>query len=398
MAQSLQVINADGTALDVKITGNSKKTYPPVPLLDGLSIMSTFSYRSTVPTTGQVAIGTLMPPVSLGDTLIEMKGSLSANNQALVFTSVNGDIDGILPSQVASYDLSPNNAIPIEYPGQQGGGSSYGFFANNGDGTTIVRISGTISGYKITNDLNREATRVLFCYGDSTYGPTVNADVVKDQFWMWQLRDFLGQHTSTEEVWRICKKAVGGQPSTGFDKLLKTGRLLASREDVILWGLGINDQAQSVSVATYIANFKNFYKRKRLDSPHALIIYAAPTPVQLTSRENALNVYRLALAAEIQNMITNTGSSNPLGRPDTMLASIDLSKAFDRTILSPTPYATSDGSGGDALHPGTVLAQTAIANKLYNGVNFDGSLTNFGGAPYRDGGIKQLVSAGIYSI
>lgn len=359
--------------------------------IEGEPYAKSMVYRGTVPASGTTTIGQLADDIGKANILVDLEGSVYTNAQIRLFSGMNSDPDSVYTSAVNNFDVPPGGVAPLMYKTPLSGLQA-GFSANNGDGTTAIVVGGNIYGIKIINDLNESATKVMTIYGDSTYGPTVDPIVDKDQYWMWILRDWLTANSTTKEVYRIGKKAFGGKTSTDLNKLLKTGRLLFPQEDFIFWGMGINDAGQNITTPVYIANFKAFYKRKRLDNPNAYIFYLSSTPVQLTSRNDSINTYRLALATEIQNMVTNTSGANPLGRTDDKLFAIDLNLAFDRTVLSPSPYAASDGAGGDALHPGTVLSQAAIGNKITTGLNFNGTLTNFGGGSFTSGGLQQLLA------
>ena len=110
----------------------------------------------------------------------------------------------------------------------------------------------------------------------------------------------------------------------------------------------------------------------------SILIFLGTSPAQNVTRNTNLDVYRNAmadfvLAKQAQGM--------------TKIYGIDLGKSFDRTIAS--NYVTTDGTGGDALHPGNIVSQAGIANKLITGSNYDGTLTNFGGK-LPDGGLMQL--------
>jgi hypothetical protein len=371
--------------------------------LEGFPKNTSFMFRGAIQS-GTTALGNLIPNMSKADVLVEGEGYVYSDSKVRAFSSVNTDPDGVYPSLLSNFDLTASSILPVKYKTPMSALQG-GFSANGGDGSTPVNVGGNLSAIQVTNDINPSATKVLLAYGDSTFAPTTDDILNKEDYWMFLLRTWLSTNTSNKEVWRVVKKAIGGKTSIDFDKLLKTGRLNLPQEDLILWGFGINDQSQNTGnptagIANYIAAFKRFYTAKRINNPNSVIVYLGPTPVQLNSRETALSSYRVALATEISKMISNTDASNPLGKPDTMLFGIDLSLAFDRTSLTPGPYGpytSTDGTGGDALHPGTVAAQYAIFNKIANGANFNGTSTNFGGI-LPAGGLNQLIAAKKFSI
>jgi lysophospholipase L1-like esterase len=288
--------------------------------------------------------------------------TLTASDDCTVFTSANGDIDGISNSTLQSLFLPARTPVPF--------GGAYPFYSlNHGFGLYAdsakaaagksVTIGYSMSGVQICNDLNFNAKKKIVWYGDSITAYTWNTIGLNNCF-PFAVRNWLIANSPKKNSCRLVNMGISGKKGTDFQTLWTDDIYNIDDPDIIFWQLGTNDASQSVgttafaNAVTYAAN----YKQQRW--PNATMVFLGSTPRQDNTAETLLATYR---AAEVTALAAF--SSDP------KIIYISLANAFDRTATFSTIWASSD-TAGNGLHPGTVLSHTGIVNTITAGLTSAG--------------------------
>lgn len=188
-----------------------------------------------------------------------------------------------------------------------------------------------LTGYKITDDLNFSASKVVLAIGDSLLngtGPTKTANS-----WVVKL---LAKMKEQADV-RLINMSVSGSGTANWEEMIDGGRLDAVQQaDVILYAVSVNDAGAGTTAAAYRARLEKLLAWKNKKFPNALMIIYGTTPLEnSTSHSNAET-----LRAEAADFVSDTNSPR--------LKYCNLGAAFTRT--DSTKYIVSD-SPGNRVHP-----------------------------------------------
>lgn len=197
-----------------------------------------------------------------------------------------------------------------------------------------VTYTSTISAnaIRITDDLNFSADHLILAVGDSTLngtGPTST-----QAMWPFLARDYLrGEGHNC----RVVLKSVSGSTSSEHEAWRKAGwhRSVLQRPSMGFYNLGLNDAANAVPLATYLANVQAFWNDWKTWVPNAPLIVVAPTPLESDTKEAAAAVYRSAVVDWVASVDSpKLKVANP-------------SALWDRKVTS--NYAATD-TAGERVH------------------------------------------------
>lgn len=326
-------------------------------LQEGMPYLSSSFFSGNIPSANQGNVGAMIGNFGTPYVILNGKGIITSTKDVLLYSATNGDIT-VGNSTLSSYLIPAGGLVNIEYQTPMwplsAGFSIYGDAAQSG---TPVKIGFHFSGIKILNDLNFNAKRKIFWMGDSVTDFTANA-IGTSNFYQFQVRDWLTKN-STIGDYRLTQKAWGGRTSNDFNKLLINGSLYVESPNFIFYQLGINDANQAIGTTAYVANMQRIIAYKQTYWKDAILVFLGSTTVQLSSRETTLDTYRTAMA----NMVTAAN--------DPKVKYISLANAYDRTATPATIWAASDIAltSTDALHPGTLLSHTGIANTITSAIS-----------------------------
>lgn len=231
----------------------------------------------------------------------------------------------------------------LNYPLQ-----SVSFFASP-VAPAVGKIWGTTSYTMMTNDLDFEAESTMVWVGDSVSAGTVNADLLKEQFYQHLVKKFIRDQTGFRL--RLATYAKGGTQTNSMVTMLNNNHVRSSSPKFIFVQYGINDQSQSLGTTLYKSNLNRLFLWKKYKHPDAILVCLDATPVEGNTRETALDAYRSAMSEVVA------------ASADSKIKYISMKDCYDRTLGSAI-WATSDGAGSDRLHPGTALAHTGMANRI----------------------------------
>lgn len=307
----------------------------------------------TITTANQNNLMTLAPNLGELYLAVNAKGAFSSDQDIRVFFSSNAENTGTISATLINLFLPKNGVVPFSFEKPFSNMPQLGVYADAAATTPIpFKLGYTFSGLKVINDLNFSAEKKVYWLGDSITAGTANTIGVKN-YYQFQVRDWLSRN-SNGGTYRLTQKAFGGKTSVDFDTLLTYNYLFVDNPDIIFYQLGVNDQSQSVSIATYKSNLENIITYKNTFWKNAILVFLGTTPTQQEARNTALNAYRTAMS----EVVSASGNSK--------VKFINLADSFDRTASPTTIWATSDSptTNTDCIHPGTLLAHTGIANTI----------------------------------
>lgn len=187
------------------------------------------------------------------------------------------------------------------------------------------------SGWRITDDLDFDAPKVVMFVSDSTMngtGPTKTATM-----WPFLFKKRLRELGTRA---RICLKSVSGATSADHEGWRAAGYHDIARADLIVYAVGINDAGDAVSDSAFVANLTAFWQWASKRYPKAKVVICGVTPLENNTSETRAAGLRTA------------ASDYVTGVADERLKYINLGSAFDRTVSS--NYAASDTPGA-RVHP-----------------------------------------------
>lgn len=231
-------------------------------------------------------------------------------------------------------------------------GKSISILAQEGDGATTWKISLSVTGTMIANDLDFTAPgRALIVWDSIGKNTSVPYTIRQDQVWQYLLRDGL---TTTRGIkYQIINKSLSGKTGIDFDKVMAEGMLDVEGVTDIFWGLGVNDAIQATGTSAFGTAVTNFINYKKKYFPKVRLYMCGATPLQNNTTEATLATYRTAMS----NAVSTAA--------DPLVKYINLANSFDRTVDG--NYASTD-TPGSKIHPASVTAHAGIANTLIAGL------------------------------
>jgi hypothetical protein len=231
-------------------------------------------------------------------------------------------------------------------------GKSISILGAEGDGTTTWKVSLSVSGTMIANDLDFNAHgRALIIWDSIGKNTAVPYTVRQDQLWQYLLRDGLTDLYSKK--YQIVNKSLSGKTGLDFDKIMSEGGLDIDGITDMFWGLGVNDAVNATGTSNFGAACTSVINWKKRYAPKARLYMCGATPLQNNTTEATLATYRTAMASAV------TSAADPL------VKYTSLATAFDRTIAG--NYALTD-TPGSGIHPVTIVAHAGIANTIIAGL------------------------------
>jgi len=228
-------------------------------------------------------------------------------------------------------------------------GSAISGSVRDGDNTTSLMASITMSGYFVTADLNYNAKKVALFIGDSimrgttmgstpytSYATTLTSTSPMDHF-AFQVRNHFQQRG---EDLRILIKAMGSYSAREMGYWLKNGWLDVPQADIIFYQLGVNDSTKGTTNQQFTDEMNRLIDWRNRLFPNSKLVLVGPTPLNNTTNETTLAGYR-----SIQSSLANINNN---------IYYLDLSNSFDRTVI--TNYTASDG-----VHP-NIANNISVAN------------------------------------
>lgn len=290
------------------------------------------------------------------DPASRIKLAIMGNTDGSTFWTDPGSGIRMLSGQRATFDISGGLAPEAAQ-----------LYVSGGDGVAQIVLSATLVYKSGTNDYRFDADHTVGWIGDSICGPTANADLVQSDYHHFATVTWLMLNSTKKEIFRLCNIASGGRSSVNYNDLLNKGGVGSNPVNLSIefYQMGMNDLGGSIPTATYKANIKRWIKHRKANYPGIVLVLLGTTPAQSATRQANLDPYRIALAeCVLEEQALTDGTS--LGE---RIIGIDLGHCFDRT--NPARWATSDGTGGDALHPGDVTANRQMYEKICLGTDFD---------------------------
>lgn len=197
---------------------------------------------------------------------------------------------------------------------------------------TNTYIRAAMVGYKVTDDFNYGADKVMLWLGDSITADGTGPSAKTNQY-DWRT---LNYHKDAGRSVRMVNLSIGGSTSTQFERLRAHGNLDQPQVDHVYYTLGANDASQGVAAATYKANVAAAIAWKKSRYPKATMTVFGMTPQE--NDANEANAATLRTAAS--DAVTEAA--------DAKVKFLDLGAAFDRKVAG--NYATSD-TAGSRIHP-----------------------------------------------
>lgn len=199
--------------------------------------------------------------------------------------------------------------------------------------TASVEVNITASGWRVTDDFNFSADKVMLLLGDSRFngtGPTVKYKNIQ-----WQMlryfRDVIGLDC------RYVNKSVSGAGTSFFEQRRLRGDFdELPNVDLIWYSLGVNDASYGVSSSTTSANLDKIIAWKKAYWPNATLVLEGPTPLENNTHEAAAAVIRTAMSDKVT------------AAADSKIKFFNAGGIFDRTVAS--NYASTD-TAGSRVHP-----------------------------------------------
>jgi lysophospholipase L1-like esterase len=191
------------------------------------------------------------------------------------------------------------------------------------------------TGWRLTDDLDYGAPKVIMVVGDSIVNGQYGATQTKD-WWPMLFKSAIGL---TGQRARVVLKSTHGSNTTQHETWRANGYHNIAQCDLCFYALGANDAVGGASGATYTANLTAFWNWYRFRYPNGKMIVLGPAPIENdTSEANAV-----AIRAAAASYVSSVASSR--------LAYVDLGSAFDRTLESAVYY--SFDTPGSRIHPNT---------------------------------------------
>lgn len=187
----------------------------------------------------------------------------------------------------------------------------------------------SLGGVRVCNDFAFDADKTMLVIGDSMSngtGPSYGSDQ-----YTFIVRDWLySQGKST----RCMLKGSGSYTSANITALRKTGQLMPTAPDLVLYNIGIND----ASLAAFQAEFPSILAHKQKYWPNAKMICLGMTPKQGASEASVSVPIRSYMASTISAL------------NDSKIYYCSLANAF--SSVGDTYYMTTDGTTNTSrIHP-----------------------------------------------
>lgn len=245
--------------------------------------------------------------------------------------------------------LLKSNTMSVPMKSISYAGGVFSVSARNGDGTTALALSASLSATRITADLNFNADKVIMWIGDSivrgsSMGGT-NGTVTPEDHFAFQVRN----HFQSRGIdCRLVLKAMGGQKSTDMEYWRKQGWFNIQQADVIFYQLGVNDIA-ATTPTQFEAVLNEIVSWRDRVFPKSKLVFVGDTPLNPNGSETPL----VALRAKKQLVASQNANKN--------VYYLTLENAFDRTVLS--NYTANDGT-----HP-NIASNLLIGNTIKAWIN-----------------------------
>lgn len=242
------------------------------------------------------------------------------------------------------------------------------FGVTRGDGTTPMDFTLALDMYRMTNDFNFSANKVILWIGDSiTRGTNLSATggiltgdgsnllttaLSPEDHFTFQVRNYL----QTQGVdCRLVNKAMGDMDSFTLEAWRKRGWLDIDQADIIFYQMGMNcAQNPAITDSVYINNLNKIIELRNRKFKNSPIVFVGDSPTNDDTRHNRLTQLR-ALKAAKANISDN-------------IYYVTLEDIFDRKVLS--NYNSNDG-----VHP-NVASNILMSNKINTYLTNTSSLLN----------------------
>jgi len=212
----------------------------------------------------------------------------------------------------------------------------------------VTAVAGGV-GYRVTDDFDYGANRVILFIGDSV-GEGSGASA-KETTLMWQIRQWY-RETQGVRV-RVVNLCNGGSNSSQGEAKRLDSLFDLDQVDMIVYNHGINDSNSSTLPSTYTGNIQKMITWKQKVFPNAHMLIQGITPIEDNTRNGYAEVLRSASATLIEN--TN----------DPLITYVETKNSFDR--LNPSFYTVTDVPG-QRVHPNdtgySLIFTTAIQPHL----------------------------------
>lgn len=331
---------------------NDKSRLETILLQEGYNMNNSGIWSGTISASNQANILTLGPNDASPYVFFKPKITLTATETVSLYSSMNGDATGELPSALNSVLVPKNSVNNISFENYLHPlASGWNIYGDSTQVGVAVKVGLTFSSIRMLNDFNFNAPRKIYWMGDSITAFTANP-IGNSNFYQFQVRDWCAKKYG--QGFRLTQKAWGGKTSTSFNNLLVQGSLYVDDPTIIFYQLGVNDSSQSVNTTIYRSNIDNMIRYKKAFWPNAIMVFLGSTPTQQTLRNTNLDAYRTAMAASV------TAAADP------NVKFLNLATSFDRTATPSTIWAGTDvpATNTDCLHPGTLISHTGIANTI----------------------------------
>lgn len=209
---------------------------------------------------------------------------------------------------------------------------------------TTTWMWATAEGTQIYDDLHYSAKKVILWVGDSVNAGT--GITAKTKGCEWGVRQFL--RAQGNDV-RLSNRSIGSTTTAIHESFRNNGHYDATKPDLIVYSLGINDAIGSSSSVT---NAQAFMDWKQTVFPNAKLLMVGPTGLNNNTNETTLATYRSNLSAAV------TAENDP------NISYLSLLSAFDRTTLSNYGNSTDGVHPNDASHAAMLALYTAKLTAL----------------------------------
>jgi len=308
-------------------TKNVADTHHAMLVREGMPI-----FNSSTNTAGVIASGNSLGLffVNAGHAYWVENLTLSSNEAIRVLVTVSASGIPATGATGMNYRLDIPAGVPIILP--------FNRFLYERTTITITTQTTTTSGFtfvtsmqgvRVCNDFAFDAAKIMLVIGDSISngtGPTYGSDQ-----YTFIVRDWLySQGKST----RCILKGSGSYNSANITALRKSGQLMPTAPDLILYNIGIND----ASLAAFQAEFPSILAHKQKFWPNAKMICLGMSPRQGASEASISVPIRSYMASTISAL------------NDSKIYYCSLASAF--SSVGDTYYMTTDGTTNTTrMHP-----------------------------------------------
>lgn len=286
--------------------------------------------------TVNVAIATAQGPALIGKAVLieEISASLSAPGIAQIQIAASADtrFPGFLKQAVITA-TAVSFKVNLMVRGLLNGNSNVTLNVRNNMTAGSVDYYGAVSasGYRITDDLDLSAPKVVMFAGDSLLngtGPTKTATMWAFLFKK-KLRD-LGTRA------RVCLKTVSGSTTGEHEAMRAAGYHDIAKVDLGVYALGVNDAGAAVADATYLVNLTAYWEWFSKRYPLATLVVCGVPPLENNTSETRAAGLRTTASTYVASIASPR------------LRYINFGTAFDRTVSS--NYVGTD-TPGSRVHP-----------------------------------------------